>query len=171
MKIIWDNLREVKKFIDLVGLKKLCKDEEEWGGLGFIITGRDVRGDGVSPANESYTLRGPDFVVVSPYWKELCWLFRNTFHYPEHSQYLTGSEYLEGFWLACTGFMIGRKNYSAKRLVDFVIDFLADLEARKKAESMNSMRIEAAREAEKAFNEELRFFQQAAALNRKAEEK
>ncbi len=77
MKIIWDNLEEVKDFINLVGIAKLRKNEKEWGG------GIDWRKDGKTLAEESYTEHGPDYVIVTPYFRELSWLFRNTFRYTE----------------------------------------------------------------------------------------
>ena len=132
MKIIWNNISEVKDFIDLVGLSKLCKNEKEWGGVGFIITGKDVKKDWETPTQESYTLRGSDLIVVTPYYKELSWLFRITHDYPTYGK-LTSTDYLEGFWYACTGFFLkyAQKPYKAKELVSFVIDFLAGVEKRK----------------------------------------
>ena len=135
MKIIWNSISEVKGFIDLVGLSKLCKNEKEWGGVGFIITGKDVKKDWETPTQESYTLRGSDFIVVTPYYKELSWLFRMTYEYPTYGK-LTHGEYMEGFWIACKGFFLmnEQKPYKAKELVFFVIDFLAGMEERKSEE-------------------------------------
>ncbi len=131
MTIVWDNLDEVKRFIDLVGLTKLSKDEPEWGGLGFIITGNDVRKDEKTPTAESYTMHNSDYVIVTPYYKELSWLFRNTYRYVEQDT-LSGGEYLEGFWAACTGFFLLHKSYKPKTLLFFVIDFLAAIEKERK---------------------------------------
>lgn len=129
MKIVWDNLNEVKEFINLVGLTKLSKDQPEWGGLGLIITGNDVQKDGKIPAAESYTMHGSDYVIVTPYYKELSWLFKNTYQYVEKGTF-SGNNYIEGFWIACTGFFLSHKNYKPKALLFFVIDFLASLEKR-----------------------------------------
>lgn len=127
MRIIWDDLEEVKRFIDLVGLAKLCKDEKEWGGLGVNITGNDVRKDDKLPATESYTLHGPDYIIITPYYKELSWLFRNTYQYTEKGT-LSGRDYQDGFWSACTIFFLQHKGFTPKNLLFFVIDFLANLE-------------------------------------------
>lgn len=127
MKIIWDNLDEVKHFIDMVGLTKLCKDEKEWGGLGFIITGKDIRKDQKLPAIESYTMHYSDYIIVTPYYKELSWLFRNTYMYVEKAT-ISGSEYIEGFWAACTGFFLQHKSYKPKALLFFVLDYLSAME-------------------------------------------
>ena len=129
MRIIWDNLREVKDFINLVGLEKLSRDEEEWGGKGFIITGRDVQNNSDKPAKEPYTLHGCDYVIVTPYWRELSWLFRMTFRYVEQER-LSFRDYTESFWVASKGFFLmnREKEYTAEDLVFFVIDFLADID-------------------------------------------
>lgn len=134
MRILWDSLEEVKDFINLVGLAKLCKDEEEWGGLGFIITGTD-RWNGVEKATEeSFTIHTSDYIIVTPYYRELSWLFRNTFRYVERKT-LTGGEYAEGFWAACTGFFLMHKTYKPKTLLFFVIDFLAAIEKQNQQEN------------------------------------
>ena len=127
MQIIWDSLDEVKEFIDMVGLAKLCKDEEEWGGLGYIITGRDIRKDENTPTEKSYTIRDSDYIIVSPYYKELSWLFRNTYRYVEKGT-LSSESYLDGFGAACKGFFLLHKTYKPKTLLFFILDFLASME-------------------------------------------
>lgn len=136
MTIIWDNLSEVRSFIDLVGLEKLSRNEKEWGGIGFIITGRDVQKKSDKLAKESYALHECDYVVVTPYWRELSWLFRMTYRYPEQGR-LSHGEYEEGFWMACKCFFLmnREKKYTAKELVFFVIDFLAGIEHRVRQEA------------------------------------
>ena len=114
-------------FINLVGLDKLCRNEQEWGGLGFIITGRDVRKDDKSPAQESYTVHGSDYIVVTPCYKELSWLFRNTYQYVEKGT-ITGGNFTNTFWAACTGFFLLHKTYKAKSLLFFVLNFLISVE-------------------------------------------
>ena len=106
-------------------------DEEEWGDLGFIISGRDLRGDGKSLTKESYTNHEVDYIVVTPHWKELSWLFRNTYQYVEKGT-LSGGAYEEGFWAACTGFFLLNKEkpYQVKELLFFVLDFLVGMERR-----------------------------------------
>ena len=132
MKIIWDNLDEVKQFIDLVGITKLCKNEREWGGLGFIITGNDVRKEEKNQTIESYTMHGSDYIIVTPCYKELSWLFRNTYQYVEQET-LSACEYQEGFWAACTSFFLLHKSYKPKALLFFVLDFLMTIEKKAQA--------------------------------------
>lgn len=133
MTIIWDNLEEVKDFIDLVNLEKLCANEEEWGGLGFIITGKDVKKDWKTVAEDSYTLHNNDYIIVTPCYKELSWLFRNTYNHVGEET-LDGGQFLEGFWAACTGFFLMNNTYDARKLLFFVIDFLSAVEKQNRRE-------------------------------------
>lgn len=137
MRIIWGNLSEVKKFIDMVDLDKLCKDEKEWGGVGVIITGRDIRKDGRSPSKESYTLHQSDYIIVTPCYKELSWLFRNTYRDVEGCG-LEGVHYIQGFWAASTGFFLQHPKYKAKELLLFVVDFLEGVEKRERDQCADS---------------------------------
>ena len=167
MEIIWDNMKEVRNFMEAVDLKKISRDEQEWGGLGFIITGRDMRGDRESPAKESYTLYDRDHIVVTPYWKELSWVFRNVYRHPGKLSYDT---FMDGFWAACTGFFLQHPSYKPEKAIEFVFNFLSGIEEQKPSRSNNTMTIEEAREAEKAFNEELEIFKEVTRLNRKPKE-
>jgi len=167
MKIVWDNLKEVQSFIDQVGLDRLSQNEKEWAGLGFIITGRDICMDSKSIAKRSYTIHNTNYIVVTPCWKELSWLFRNTCLYPEYKNNITYSQFQQCFWEACSAYIAKEKNYTAKELIAFVIRSLARLDIPKQASNTNGMTIEEAREAEKEFNEQLRIFKEIAAMNRK----
>ena len=163
MEIIWDSMKEVRNFMENVNLKKISQNEQEWCGLGFIITGRDIRGGGKSPVNESYTLCDLDHIVVTPYWKELSWVFRNVYRHPGKLSYET---FMEGFWAACTGFFLQHPSYKPEKAIEFIFNFLSGIEEQKRNANNSDMTIEEARNAEKAFNEELKIFKEAALMNR-----
>ena len=170
MEIIWDSMKEVRNSMENVNLKKISQNEPEWGSLGFIITGRDLRGDGKSPATESYTLCDRDHIVVTPYWKELSWVFRNVYRHPGKLAYDT---FMEGFWAACTGFFLQHPSYKPEKAIEFIFNFLSGIEEQKRNATNsdnNTMTIEEARNAEKAFNEELEIFKEAARMNRTKKE-
>ena len=77
---------------------------------------------------------------------------------------------MEGFWAACTGFFLQHPSYKPEKAIEFVFNFLSGIEEQKPSRSNNTMTIEEAREAEKAFNKELEIFKEVTRLNRKPKE-
>ena len=116
MKIIWDNLQEIKDFLSVVDISRFSKSDEMWGGLGVII---DDRG----PNRGSEVIIGPDTHIITPKAKELSWLFRNLYEFSLSGK-LSASIFLEGFRTACIAFFIEHKDYEANDLLLYVIDFI-----------------------------------------------
>ena len=106
----------------MVGVNKLCKNEKEWNDFGFTITGRDEKtGDG-KLTETSYTIKTPHYTIITPFYKELSWLFRNTCR---DYQKMSFETYEQSFWSACTCFFLTHKTFKPKTLLFYVIDFLS----------------------------------------------
>ena len=129
MKIIFNNLVEAKKFLDMVNLSKLCADEREWGCAGFIIRQDAAQKGSKEPSQKSYTRRSSDFLVITPHYKELSWLYRTLRDYFPVEK-LSRRDFDMGFWAACTGFFAqhANKSFRAKTLLLFIINFFDNVD-------------------------------------------
>ena len=128
MRIIWDNISEIGKYMEKYGLEKICEDEREWGGRGYIIAsgGYLSKKEKIS-TEESKTSRGRgDTIIMTPYAKELSWLFRNLMDYEmEQTQSMRLVE--ECVWAASTAFFVEHKQYDAEQLVRYVYNFVCSV--------------------------------------------
>lgn len=135
MKIIWDNIREIGEYMNWVGLKKLCSEEREWGGAGVIITsGVGYGHEKPVTTEESDAFHECDTMILTPYAKELSWLYRNILNYTFEND-INMSLVNESLWASCKGFFSGHKQHTAKQLIAFVSDFIDGAVGRKEAQS------------------------------------
>ena len=110
MKIQFDSLREIKEFILMVDIYHLCDKQEDWGGAGYIITDRcyDPKEKSeiiVTIPEESTVIHGDDYVIVTPYHKQVSWLFKTLFEFVGSHQ-LEAETLLDGFHVSCEGYFI-----------------------------------------------------------------
>lgn len=130
MKIIWDNIHEIGKYIRKFGLEKICEDEYEWGGRGYIIASGGYLSDKKKISSEESVSRpgagGGDTIIMTPYAKELSWLFRNLMNYAqENNKNVHLVE--ESVWVASAAFFVEHKQYNAEQLIEYVYDFVCNI--------------------------------------------
>ena len=140
MKIIFSDLVEVKEFLDMVNLSKLCANEREWGCAGFIIRQETAQKGSKEPSQKSYTHRAGDFLVITPHYKELTWLYKTLRDYFPVEK-LSRSDFDMGFWAACTGFFAQHANkaFRAKPLLLFIINFFDNVDKDMRGDSRFGM--------------------------------
>lgn len=126
MKIIWESICEIGEYMNWVGLKKLCTNGKEWGGHGFIITSGVGYGyDKPVSTEESDAFRKVDTIILTPFAKELSWLYTNIEEYIMENH--ISCDVIGAFWASCKGFFLGHKQYTAEQLIDFVTNFISGL--------------------------------------------
>ena len=136
MKIIWDSPYEVKHLLEIVDLEKVRESESEhgWGCGGFIIRENDGKQDekaAKKPVSDAY--HESDYVILTPCYKELSWLYRIMKDYPRYGALKQG-DFDAGFFWACKGFFLSHPKYEAKELLLFVLNFLGSMDRRTKEE-------------------------------------
>ena len=122
MKIIFDGLYDIKEFILMVDIYQWCDKEKEWGGLGYNIQNwynDDDRKEKVfiSESDQSKVIRyGGGCVIVTPYYKQISWLFNLLRLYAEDGGLETGV-LLNGFSACCEEYFKKTPDHSAKELM------------------------------------------------------
>ena len=130
MEIRFDSLKEIKDFILMVDIYQLCECQEEWGGLGYIITNRDYDAESKKEfvVTEPMESRVPkdtvDKAIITPYCKQISWLFKTLYDFVEYNKELDPGSFLDGFCPLCKGYFLMNPEHSAKELMLFVIDGL-----------------------------------------------
>ncbi len=129
MKIQFGSLKEIKEFILMVDIYQLCDKQPEWGGKGYIINDRYVDPDEkreivVANPEESKVIHGYDQIIVTPYYKQLSWLFETLYHFVEYGNELSAGIFLDHFHVGCEGYFIMNPSNSAKELMVFILDGL-----------------------------------------------
>ncbi len=133
MNIRFESLKEIKEFILMVDIYQLCDKQKEWGGKGYIITNRDYAAESkdeeeyyvMEPCCSRVIKRSADVIIVTPYSKQLSWLFWTLYHFVEYNnEELNAGVFLDGFRIACEGYFIINPDHSAKELMIFVLDSL-----------------------------------------------
>ena len=130
MKIIWDSIYEVKRLIEIADLEKVREHESEhgWGSAGFIIRESDRKPgekEVQKPVSDAY--HKSDYVIMTPCYKELSWLYRIMKDYPRYGVLKQG-DFDEGFFWACKAFFLSHPKYEAKELLLFVVHFLGSID-------------------------------------------
>ncbi len=127
MQIRFNSLKEIKEFILMVDIYHLCDKQEPWGGRGYIVTDRypDLESKKeiivTIPEKSKVIHRSSDQIIVTPYVKQLSWLFMVL---QEHVEYgvLPADVLLNCFHSSCEGYFIMNPGHSAKELMIFVLD-------------------------------------------------
>lgn len=89
MHLRWRTYADLKNVMSAVDFKKLLQDQEEWGGLGVIVTSTPENYDAGtmqrSGGKTNYMLTGipcGDTIIVTPYAKEVSWLIEEVLYGP-----------------------------------------------------------------------------------------
>lgn len=81
MRIEFESLKEIKEFVLMVDIYHLCVKQEEWGGLGYIITDKYFDSESkteeriAEPRESRIIKRNGDWIILTPYSRQLSWLF------------------------------------------------------------------------------------------------
>lgn len=130
MEIRFRSLKEIKEFILMVDIYQWCDKQEEWGGKGYIIKDKYFDPDEknktvVTRPEESKVIHaGGDQIIITPYYKQLSWLFKTLHDYVMYGNQLSAGTFLSGFHIGCEGYFIMNPGHSAKELMIFVLDGL-----------------------------------------------
>ena len=129
MKILFNSLSEIKEFILMVDLYQLCDKDPEWGGLGYIITDKEEYYEEkevtiVTKPHESRVYNNRDTVIVTPYYKQISWLFRTLYEFVNEKKELDVETFLTGFGVGCKGYFLINPNYYPQELMLFILDGL-----------------------------------------------
>lgn len=128
MKIEFTSLYEIKEFILMVDLYQLCKDQDEWGGKGYRITNREYDREAkedltvTEPYQSKVLDLGHTIDIVTPYPKQISWLFKTLFHYVEYGNELDAGTFLDNFKILCKGYFIINRDYLPQELMLYILD-------------------------------------------------
>ncbi len=135
LEIRFRSLKEIKEFILMVDIYQLCDKQEEWGGKGYIITNRIYDSEGkretyvTEPEESKVISRSGDKIIVTPYYRQLSWLFKTLYHFVEYSNDQLGAgAFLKGFSVGCEGYFVMNPSHSAKELMLYVLDAIQRLQ-------------------------------------------
>lgn len=136
MRIEFDSLKEIKEFILMVDIYQWTDQERPWGGKGYIITDRYHHPEAlekeegfimVSRPEDSRVIKQSDTVIVTPYVKQLSWLFK-TLYFLTMEHKLDVLSFDTGFMVACEGYFIMNPGHSAKELMIYILDAIQRME-------------------------------------------
>lgn len=127
MTVVFDGLYDIKEFILMIDIYQWCDKEAAWGGLGFNIqdwyldTDRKEKAI-VGESNESKVIKyGGGCIIVTPYYKQLSWLFSVLRDFVEHDR-LDSGVFLDGFRSRCEEYFRMSPDHSAKELMVFILE-------------------------------------------------
>lgn len=131
MEIKFNNLMEIKEFVLMIDLYQLCKDQEKWGGKGYIITDKDYNLESeeeftvTEPEQSKVYHRSADEIIVTPYVKQLSWLFKTLYWLSNENPDILDPHTLLGiFHVGCEGYFIMNPHHYPQELMLFVLDTL-----------------------------------------------
>ncbi len=142
MEIKFESLKEIKDYILMTDIYQLCESQKEWGGLGYIITNiesnREEKSIVIHEPNESRVIKGPgDKAIITPYYKQLSWLFDTLYRFTMYNEELDPKSFLDGFCISCEGYFIINPEHNVKELMLFVIDGLKRIADSKRGQRNN----------------------------------
>ena len=130
MHLRWRTYADLKNVMSAVDFTKLLQDQEEWGGLGVIVTSKPENYDIDSSlhiggkthyitTNFSYR----DTIIVSPYAKELSWLVQEVFDGPLFGKMNPLEKVL--FFIKYAIATQDQENRTPEEMIMCILDFLA----------------------------------------------
>ncbi len=128
MRILFDGLYDMKEFILMVDIYQWCDKQEAWGGKGYIIQDWYINSDKeknvIDESDQSKVIwRNSDCVIVTPYYKQLSWLFHELHCYVGTGN-LNASIFLRGFSACCEEYFKKTPDHSAKELMLAVLEYI-----------------------------------------------
>lgn len=128
MKIQFDGLWDVKEFMLMVDIYQWCDKEKAWEGKGYLVRNWYIDDDTkekitIEESNQSKVIISDrrDFMIITPYYKQLSWLFR-VLHGFGKTGYLSTSVFLTGFHACCDEYFKKTPDHSAKELMLYILE-------------------------------------------------
>ena len=134
MKVIFENLNEIKEFILMNGYLLFMEKQEEWGGLGVIITDHYVEPESketvfVTKPEESKAFARSDKIIITPYAKQLSWLIDTLYRYSLEHKELSPDILLDGFYVTSLGFFLNSPHHYPQELMLFIVNAMIRMTA------------------------------------------
>lgn len=128
MKIQFDGLWDVKEFMLMVDIYQWCDKEKAWGGKGYRIQNWYIDDDtkektAIEESDQSKVIipDNGDYVIITPYYKQLSWLF-GVLHEFGKEGYLHTGVFLNGFHTCCDEYFKKNPDHSAKELMLYILE-------------------------------------------------
>ena len=130
MHLRWRTYADLKNVMSAVDFKKLLQDQEEWGGLGVIVTSTpehyNVEPDSKLGGKTNYMLTGipcGDTIIVTPYAKEVSWLIEEVLYGPPFGNMNPFEKVL--FFIKYAIATQDQENRTPEEMIMCILDFLA----------------------------------------------